>query len=54
MNIKLLKKKQPKKTKKPQKHVCRDAVFCVSAKFLIFPGWDLVVSHSLTSQCYLS
>lgn len=54
MNIKLFKKPPPKKPKKTPKHVCRDAVFCVSAKFLIFPGWDLVVSHSLTSQCYLS
>lgn len=33
-----------------------NAVFYVSAMFFIFPGWDLsvlVVSHSLTTQCYL-
>lgn len=28
MNIKLFKNPPPKKPKKPQKHVCRDAVFC--------------------------
>lgn len=31
----------------------KNAVFCVSAMFFIFPGWDLAVSHSLTTQCYL-